>query len=129
MAFSLFPQGLYLRELHNNSGRDVLLTNAFHVELIANGNAVPFTERATPVQLQLISDAGTVDICFAQPNLIRVRAHGVGVRLTSSTQGNYAVELDTESGRFTAGANTDLAHLRGVYGSCTTGLEQIRRRL
>ncbi len=92
MAFSLFPQGLFLRELHDNSGRGALLTNALHVELVANGKVVPFMERATPVQLQLISKFGTVDICFAQPTLIRLRAHGVGVRLTSSTHGNYAVQ-------------------------------------
>jgi len=96
MAFSLFPQGLYLRKVHGNAGRDTLLTNALQVELIANGKTIPFTAHATPVQLQLISESGTVDICFAQPALIRLRAHGVGVRLTSSTHGNYAVEDDRD---------------------------------
>ena len=113
MAFSLFPQGLYLRELHGNSGRDMLLANAFKVELIANGAAVPFTERATPVQLQLISKSGTVDICFAQPNLIRVRAHGVGVRLTSSTRGNYAVQGDRNEWEIHGRSNYRLGALTG----------------
>ena len=92
MAFSLFPQGLYLRELHNNSGRGSLITNALRIEVIANGKSVSYTERATPARLQLLSDAGTVDICFAQPTLIRVRGHGVRVRLTSETRGNYAIQ-------------------------------------
>ncbi len=92
MAFSLFPQGLYLRQVHGDAGRGNFLTNALRVELVENGKSIPFTVHATPVQMQLISKSGTVDICFAQPALIRLRAHAVGVRLISSTPGNYAVK-------------------------------------
>ncbi|MHB1855949.1 MAG: amylo-alpha-1,6-glucosidase [Acidobacteriaceae bacterium] len=114
MAFSLFPQGLYLRELHGNSGRGALLTNAVQVELIENGKSVPFTARATPVQLQLISSFGTVDICFAQPDLIRLRAHGVSIRLTSSTHGNYAVEHGSAEWEIHGSSKYRLGALKGT---------------
>ena len=113
MVFSLFPQGLYLRELHGNSGRDMLLTNALQVELIAKGTAVPFTEQATPVQLHLISKFGTVDICFAEPSLIRVRAHGIGIRFTSSTHGNYAVQREHKEWEIHGRSNYRLGALAG----------------
>ncbi len=113
MSFSLFPQGLYLRELHGNSGRGDMLRNALHVELITNGKVIPFTAHATPVQMQLMSSFGNVDICFVQPNLIRIRAHGVGFRLTASTQGNYAVEAGHQEWELHGSSNYRVGVLLG----------------
>jgi putative isomerase len=46
--------------------------------------------------LRLDADAGFVEICFAEPDLLRVRGSGVGLRLTLDTRGGY----DTRGERF-----------------------------
>ena len=92
MVFSRFPQGLYLRELHNNAGRGELLNNAFRLELLDGEQSLPFSENVLPTSLHLISRLGTVDICMVEPNLIRFRARGVGLRLISDTPENYPLQ-------------------------------------
>ena len=91
LVFNRFPQGLYLRELHNNSGRGLMMSNSFKVEVVAGGKVVPSTEVATPTEMVLASAQGEVRICFEQGNLIRVHGRGVGLRLTQN-EGNFFVE-------------------------------------
>lgn len=90
MAISRFPSGLYIRELHNNGE---LLYNALRVELVSGNQVLPLKESASATAIHLTTTAGTADLTFAEPNLIRFRTQGVGLRLTSETSGNYPVEV------------------------------------
>jgi glycogen debranching enzyme len=113
MVFSKFPQGLFLRELHHNSGRENVIKNALRVEVMDGEQSIPFTENVRPTTLQLVSSAGTVDICFAAPNLIRFRTHGVALRLTSDTPLNYPVQEGPQEWEFHGWSNYRLAALHG----------------
>src|SRR5438045_4330994 len=66
------PHGLYLRTVHDNASSQEI----FHIELLDQGVSVPFREIATPASLRLEAEAGSVEICFASGQVIRVR--GVG---------------------------------------------------
>ncbi len=73
------PSGLYLRTVH---GDTVWMGTLCRVELVRDGQPIPFTEIATPTVLRLESDAGYAEICIAEPKVIRVRGKGVGLRLS-----------------------------------------------
>ena len=83
MAFSHLPRGrigedgLYLRSVHGGVRQEV-----FRVELLREGTAIPFTELATPTLLKLESGSGFVEMCFAEPYLLRIRVHGVDLRFS-----------------------------------------------
>jgi putative isomerase len=113
MVFTQFPQGLYLRELHHNSGRENVIKNALRVEVLDREQSIPFTKNVRPTAMQLVSSAGTVDICFAAPNLIRFRTHGVALRLTSDTAGNYPVQEGPQEWEFHGWSDYRLAALHG----------------
>jgi glycogen debranching enzyme len=70
--------GLYLRSVHRGVRAEVL-----RVDLTRDGKVVPFLENAMPTILRLNADGGgLVEICMSEPNIIRLRGHGVGVRLS-----------------------------------------------
>ena len=98
MAFSILPRagdspaGLYLRSVHGGAqavrpdGRMVL------VEPVLDGRPVPYQVMVTPSRLELLTVRGTVSICMPEPWVIRVRAEGMGLRLTFDTQqGAYVI--------------------------------------
>src|SRR5690606_16151262 len=70
--------GLYLRTVHGGVAHRVL----FRVEVTDGSAPIPFTEEASPALLRLVTPKGTVEICIADPKVIRVRGKGVGLRLT-----------------------------------------------
>ncbi|WP_339370797.1 amylo-alpha-1,6-glucosidase [Paenibacillus elgii] len=84
-AFSILPErpdreaGLYLRLVR---GGDNDIGAVFRIELLAGGQAVPFTCSASSTLLRLEAEEGTVEWCIPEPDFIRVRSQGVGVRLT-----------------------------------------------
>jgi len=88
------PDGLYLRTM-----RDIdpsVAREIFKVELILEGNPISFMEMASPSVLQLSSEYGTAEICIPEPNVIRIRGQGVGVRLTfmALSYFEHAVQYD-----------------------------------
>ena len=92
MGFNVVPPswnlpGLILRTMYGvAASREV-----FRVEPVRAGEVVPHTISATPTLLTMDADGGRVEVCFAEPDLVRVRMKGVGLRLTSlRPQGPYA---------------------------------------
>lgn len=84
LCFNVLPEswyqpGLIFRTMHGLNGVRELL----RFELIRNGKAVPSTLSATPTLLTMHGDGGTVEICFAEANVVRVRGHGIGLRMSS----------------------------------------------
>ena len=85
LAFSHLTQGplgegLYLRSLHRGGRPEVL-----RVDLVRDGEVLPSREHATPESLRLEFDGGFVEICISEPDLIRLRGHGVGIRFSKPT--------------------------------------------
>ena len=93
-AFSFLPtsekmqQGLYMRTIHRNS----LQYQVLRVELILNGQSVPYNLLAEPERLTLQHDSGKIDICIADVKVVRIRCSGVGARLVFDTSAfDYAM--------------------------------------
>lgn len=82
MAFShLSPGpmggGLYMRSVHGG-----VRTEVIRLDLVRDGRLVTFRETAMPTLLRLVADGGFVEICISEPYVLRLRGHGVGVRLS-----------------------------------------------
>lgn len=102
-------EGLYLRTVHGGVAHRVL----FRVDVIDGSNPIPFTEEASPALLRLISSKGTVEICIAEPKVVRVRGEGVGLRLTRQpmpTREGWVYDTITR-----AGAHRWSANIRGAF--------------
>ena len=98
LAFSLLsetagrPAGLYLRSVHGGAQAVQQGGRVALVEVTLDGSPVPYQAHVTPAQLDLRTVRGTLSICMAEPQLIRVRGEGVGLRLTfDSRLGDYAI--------------------------------------
>ena len=91
MAFSHLPQsagraeGLYLRSVHGNPPHPETLNEVFRLEVLVDGQPVPFEEAASPAVLRLIAGPGSIELCMPEPDLVRVRGEGVGLRLSMPT--------------------------------------------
>lgn len=88
LAFSYFtgagtqPAGLYLRTTHGGFNIGARGGQIARIELLSNQVPVPFRVTAVPSCLRLESEAGDLEICLPEPNVIRLRGVGVGARLT-----------------------------------------------
>lgn len=71
-------EGLYLRTVHGGVAHRIL----FRVNVLDGDEPIPFVEEATPALLRLVTPKGAVEICMADPKVIRVRGNRVGLRLT-----------------------------------------------
>ncbi len=69
------PPGLYLRTIHGDAGRREL----FRLE---SGDDEP-TAVAAPEVLRLNTGAGTAELCFATPQVLRIRGRGGALRLAA----------------------------------------------
>ncbi len=84
MAFSrledtpTYGTGLFLRTVHGEVANRII----FHMQPMKGDTPVSFTEVTSPALLRLEAETGHVEICIAEPKLIRVRGQGVGLRLT-----------------------------------------------
>ncbi|MGC9453326.1 MAG: amylo-alpha-1,6-glucosidase [Phycisphaerae bacterium] len=77
------PNGeLWLRNVHGYPGR----REALAVRLLADGADVPFKATATESVLRMDTDAGWVEMCLPEPNLLRIRGRGVTLRLIMEPQ-------------------------------------------
>ncbi len=75
-ASDTHPAGLFLRSIHGNAGESRIA----RFEVVKDGEAVPRTLEQTHSCLRMVSPAGAVEICIAEPKVIRVRAQGVTLR-------------------------------------------------
>jgi len=101
--------GLYLRTVHGGVAHRVL----FRVEVTDGSAPIPFTEEASPALLRLVTPKGTVEICIADPKVIRVRGKGVGLRLTRQpmpTREGWVYDTVTQ-----AGENCWSVNIRGAF--------------
>jgi glycogen debranching enzyme len=103
MAFSDYtnastPHGLrevYLRNMRGGQHR------VFRLELLAKGSPIPFEIDASPTVLHLRAEAGSMDICIAKDDQIRLRGEGVSLRLIAESNtlavpyGNSHWEMNT----------------------------------
>jgi glycogen debranching enzyme len=85
MCFNILPEvwhlpGLILRTMHWSGGYSREL---MRVEVVVDGDVVEPTITATPAKLTLAHGSGRVEICFAEPDVLRLRGRGVGLRLTT----------------------------------------------
>jgi len=78
-------EGLCMRSVHGSGAHVGVLHAVFCVELVQDGKPIPFKEHATPTVLRLEAESGYAEICIVEPKLVRIRAVGVGVRLTMNT--------------------------------------------
>ncbi len=54
----------------------------FRIEAMKEEHILPYTVSATPSKLTLITAEGNMELCFEDPDIIRVRGTGIGVKLT-----------------------------------------------
>ena len=88
------PAGLYLRSVHGGAQSARPGGRLARVDVLADGQPVPFQARAAPDALDLVTPRGVLSICMAEPYLLRVRGEGVGLRLTfAAGRGDYAFPL------------------------------------
>ncbi len=80
------PAGLYLRSVHGDATR----REVFRLELLHGQVPVELDEVATPACLRLEAEGGYVEICIAEPKVVRMRGAGFGLRLAQAGMGDYA---------------------------------------
>ena len=70
--------GLWVRNFHDEGRRDV-----FFLEPFQQGTPAPYTTELSPDELRLrVAGGGTVRFCISGKETLRVRAEGVGLRMT-----------------------------------------------
>ena len=74
--------GTYLRTMRGaiSGGREI-----FRMQLIKGVKTLETTEDLTPSRLKIHSSAGAVEAVFVSPDRLRLRGHGVGLRLEAET--------------------------------------------
>ena len=114
------PPGLYLRSVYGGAGRPI-----FAIELGAGGQRVNFEEIATPSSLVLrpdVPDAGKknppfVEICIPQPDVVRIRGRGVGLRLSRDpSPGGLAISAPQGQWRILPGIDAQQFMLTPIVG-------------
>lgn len=95
LAFSQFDEGLYLRSVHGGPAGGWIA----RLEPLVEGRPLPFRTVATPASLTLDCDAGRIEVCMAEPNVVRIRGEGVGLRLSWDRPG-FNVQVPVADGRW-----------------------------
>ncbi|MGG6310541.1 amylo-alpha-1,6-glucosidase [Paenibacillus macerans] len=71
-------EGIFIRTLHSDaSPRDVFQV----IPLGANGEPLPYRDRATTVSVALTTDEGQTELCLDREGRLRIRSVGIGFRL------------------------------------------------
>ncbi len=74
-----------MRTVHGCGSHAGVLHPIFRLGLLRKEDPVPFAEVATPTVLRLEAEGGYVEICIAEPKLVRIRGAGVALRLLMDT--------------------------------------------
>lgn len=84
-------------------------TPVFALEPMVDGRAVRGKLTATPGRLRIEADGGVIEIIMPDPNVIRLRGEGIGLRLREPRQGGKAWSLLIPAGP---------GRWRSIIGSC-----------
>ena len=84
--------GLWLRNLHGDGVREVFL-----LLTVQGGKPVAFTPEPSVEELRLRAENGVVRLCIAEPEQLRIRVEGIGLRLTMRP-GPFNSAVDLGSG-------------------------------
>jgi putative isomerase len=76
-AIETHPAGLFLRTIHGDGAHHALA----RIELLQDGNPMPFSVFASPASLRLQAANGLAEFCFDGLNVVRLRTHNISVRL------------------------------------------------
>lgn len=118
LAFSHLKEGpmgdgFYLRSVHRGVRAEVL-----RMDLIRDKKTLPFREIATPTSLRLEADGGFAEICISEPYLIRLRGHGLGIRLSKPPDAaGYAFQKDKTHWEFNSAQQDTRFMLTSLAGS------------
>jgi putative isomerase len=82
---SLKRDAVFLRDLHQGGEQ------SFRLEVIRDGRTVPFTVVAEPTLLSLVTDGGTIEVCYQGPDRLRIHGKGAGLRLVADNS-SWAVQ-------------------------------------
>lgn len=83
---------LYLRNIRNG---DNDFGAVFRIDLIHEGNPLPYKAVLSPTILRLESTEGFAEFCITEARVLQIRSHGAGVRLTGITGAyDYAVPVE-----------------------------------
>ena len=82
-SISRYGERVLLRCLHGG-----VTPELFQLELLREGRPIPFKEVATPAELTLrpTEGGGEVEVVFAEPDLMRIRGRGVGLRFVQASK-------------------------------------------
>lgn len=87
---------LYLRNIRNG---DNDLGEVFRLELLLEGQVVPYQTKMSPAALRLEAAEGFVDIIISEAKVLQIRGMGAGLRLTGIT-GAYDYAVPVRRGRW-----------------------------
>lgn len=95
-AQGTLERGLYIRTV---DGGDNSLGAVFRLELLENGNAVPFQTIASPEGIRLAAPNGYAECCITGESTLQLLAYGLDVRLTLVC-GSYDYASPMKDGRW-----------------------------
>ncbi|MEH7375917.1 amylo-alpha-1,6-glucosidase [Neobacillus drentensis] len=85
---------LYLRNIRNGDNE---FGEVFRIDLIHEGNLVPYKAVLSPSMLRLENAEGYAEFCITEARVLQIRSHSVGVRLTGITGAyDYAVPVEDD---------------------------------
>ena len=92
MALNVLPPHWSLKGLILRTMRGTFASReAFVLEPMRGREPVPYEVRARPDLLRLTADGRKVEMCFAAPDVLRIRGQGLALRVSSlSEHGSYA---------------------------------------
>ena len=91
-------QKLYLKDISGN--RMWLNNNIFLLEAYADGKPEKATITATSSKVTLQSATGTIEFCFQDDNIIRLRGNGTGLKMTQIAKDQSNLIMPTKTGQW-----------------------------
>ncbi|MEH7503122.1 trehalase family glycosidase [Neobacillus drentensis] len=108
---------LYLRNIRNGDNE---FGEVFRIDLIDEGNPLPYRAVLSPSMLRLESAEGFAEFCITEASVLQIRSQGVGVRLTGVT-GAYDYAVLVEDNRWEV--NHSLQEMRYMLTSVKGRIE------
>ncbi|MDR7238518.1 amylo-alpha-1,6-glucosidase [Neobacillus drentensis] len=85
---------LYLRNIRNGDNE---FGEVFRIDLVHEGNPLPYQALLSPTLLRLESAEGFAEFCITETRVLQIRSHCTGIRLTGITGAyDYAVPVENE---------------------------------
>ena len=103
------PAGLYLRSVHGYAKPTELL----RIEVWHENGALPYRIEADEAAVRMISERGTVELCLAATDVLRIRTRGVGFRLSRSQPSWGECAMPAPGGRWEL--NSHMQRMRCMF--------------